>query len=569
MTGSRTTDPSRAARLRRRPVVGRDRRGTRSRSTASGPDRGHVHRRARSTARGTLENVVGVRPGTEIGSIVIVAPRDALGSPATACAVGHRHADRARARPRGRDAQRTRRARLDQRQRRGPPAPSGWPPALAGPVDAVVVLGDLAGAHVHAADRHPVVHAPDRRAAGAAQHARLGAGGTAAPDAGFTGLGGQFAHLAFPFTPGSRPRSAPRGIPAVLLSLSGERGPSADATVDRHRRSSPRSAAPCSTTISALDSGQTLPAPSAYVLLDGKVVPGWAISPVRAVADRAGAADHDRRRRPGPAARAHPSGARSPWCSPRRSRSCCASAMVLLARLIGLIPAAPPGPCRGGRGAAGQWGRSASHRDGARPRRRVGRRAGAGAAAADAHAHVTASSGGAGSDGALAGAARGDVLVTLRRSGSTTRSRRCCWCRRCTCGCGRSARTCACRCRCAGADRARDRPGGAAGRGYYAIELGYGPIGVVWEAVAAARRAWRSSSLAALEWSVVLGCLVSAVTLSLLAARGRASCPSRSPSRSGHLRRPGLARRHQIRVAPLTLRRAYETAPLPAPSRRS
>ena len=32
------------------------------------------------------------------------------------------------------------------------------------------------------------------------------------------------------------------------------------------------------TTISALDSGRTLPPPSAYVLLGGKVVPGWAIS---------------------------------------------------------------------------------------------------------------------------------------------------------------------------------------------------------------------------------------------------------------------------------------------------
>src|SRR6185437_8199810 len=35
-----------------------------------------------------LENVVGMRPGTESGSIVIVAPRDALGSPAEASLSG-------------------------------------------------------------------------------------------------------------------------------------------------------------------------------------------------------------------------------------------------------------------------------------------------------------------------------------------------------------------------------------------------------------------------------------------------------------------------------------------------
>jgi hypothetical protein len=54
---------------------------------------------------------------------------------------------------------------------------------------------------------------------------------------------------------------------------------------------------------------------------------------------------------------------------------------------------------------------------------------------------------------------------------------------------------------------------------YYANELGYGPVNVVWEMVLLL--AGHGVSLAsALEWSVVLGCLLSAAALSVLAARG-------------------------------------------------
>jgi hypothetical protein len=54
---------------------------------------------------------------------------------------------------------------------------------------------------------------------------------------------------------------------------------------------------------------------------------------------------------------------------------------------------------------------------------------------------------------------------------------------------------------------------------YYANELGYGPGGVIWE-MTLLLAGHGVSIIAALEWSVVLGCLVSAATLSVLAARG-------------------------------------------------
>jgi hypothetical protein len=61
--------------------------------------------------------------------------------------------------------------------------------------------------------------------------------------------------------------------------------------------------------------------------------------------------------------------------------------------------------------------------------------------------------------------------------------------------------------------------------GYYANELGYGPINVVWEMVLLLA-GHGVSIAAAIEWSVVLGCLVSALTLSLLATKGLRVLPT-------------------------------------------
>jgi hypothetical protein len=61
--------------------------------------------------------------------------------------------------------------------------------------------------------------------------------------------------------------------------------------------------------------------------------------------------------------------------------------------------------------------------------------------------------------------------------------------------------------------------------GYYANELGYGPVAAIWEMVLLLA-GHGVSLVAALEWSVVLGCLLSAATLSLLAARGSRKVPT-------------------------------------------
>jgi hypothetical protein len=92
-----------------------------------------------------------------------------------------------------------------------------------------------------------------------------------------TGVAGQFAHLAFPFTVSEQGPFGARGIPAVLLSLSGERGPAPASPVGNQGLVTSVGRAVLET-ISALDSGPTVPAATPYLLLDGKVVPGWALS---------------------------------------------------------------------------------------------------------------------------------------------------------------------------------------------------------------------------------------------------------------------------------------------------
>jgi hypothetical protein len=61
--------------------------------------------------------------------------------------------------------------------------------------------------------------------------------------------------------------------------------------------------------------------------------------------------------------------------------------------------------------------------------------------------------------------------------------------------------------------------------GYYANELGYSPLAVIWEMVLLLA-GHGVSIVAAVEWSVVLGCLLSAAALSVLAARGSRTVPT-------------------------------------------
>jgi hypothetical protein len=223
----------------------------------------------------TLVNVTAIRPGISTGTILVVAHRDALGSPATAELSGT-----ATLIELARDlAGETLNHTVVLASTSGSAGTAGairLASTVGGRIDAVIVLGDLATAHV----REPIIVpwsdgqrvAPPllRNTVAAALGAQTGL------RAGGTSIAGQFVHLAFPLTISEQGPFGARGEPAVLLSLSGERGPAADAAIQGTAQITAMGRTVLQT-ISALDNGATVPPPSTYMLLSGKVVPGWAI----------------------------------------------------------------------------------------------------------------------------------------------------------------------------------------------------------------------------------------------------------------------------------------------------
>jgi len=213
------------------------------------------------------------------------------------------------------------------------------------PVDAVIVLGDMAGTDV----RTPIVVpwsdstlvAPPLLRNTVAQALQQQTGLAAGDES----LGGQFLHLAFPLAASEQRPFAASGEPAVLLSASGSRVPAAEEKTSQGQISGFGRAV--LQTVSALEAGGTVPAPSSYLRWQGKLIPEWAVRllvlalivPVL-VATVDGVA---RARR-----RGHRVGRWVLWVL----SACIPFALAVLAvvglRLVGLINIAPPGPIGGG-----------------------------------------------------------------------------------------------------------------------------------------------------------------------------------------------------------------------------
>lgn len=154
---------------------------------------------------------------------------------------------------------------------------------LPGPVDAVLVLGDLASRQV----RKPWVVAWSsdpgaaplrlRRTVEAAVREESG------QDAGGTRARGQWARLAFGTTLSEQGAFGAAGLPAVLLSATGERPPAADAPVSTKRLGTFGRAA--LRTIFALDNGPTIAGgPERVLITQRKILPFWAVSALVAAA---------------------------------------------------------------------------------------------------------------------------------------------------------------------------------------------------------------------------------------------------------------------------------------------
>lgn len=216
--------------------------------------------------------------------------------------------------------------------------------SLPQPVDAVIVLGDMAGTMV----RTPIVVpwsdstlvAPtllrNTVATALQQQTTLSVGDES--------LGGQFLHLAFPLAASEQRPFADSGEPAVLISTSGSRVPAVDEKTSQYQVAGFGRAVLQS--VSALEAGPSVPAPSSYLRWSGKLIPAWAVRllvlalmiPVL-VATVDGIA---RARR-----RGHRVARWTLWVLAWSVPFVLAVLVVLALRLTGAIDIAPPGPVDG------------------------------------------------------------------------------------------------------------------------------------------------------------------------------------------------------------------------------
>jgi hypothetical protein len=292
----------------------------------------------------TLQNVVGIRAGQQDGSIVVVADRSALGSPAvaslSATAVMLELANVLS----GETLQHT----VVLASTSGSAGSAGalrLASTLQRPVDAAVVLGNLGGTAV----RQPVVVPWSNSQQVAPPELRNTIGAMLTTQAGLqpgsTGLIGQLAHLAFPMVATGQGPFGGAGVPAVLLSLSGERPPAANEPTTQARITA--MGRTVLQTVSALDAAPAVAAPSTYLGFSGKTVPAWAVRllalaliiPVL-VATIDGLA---RARR-----RGHPILRWVGWVLAAALPFALCVLIILLARAVGVIGAAPPTPIAGG-----------------------------------------------------------------------------------------------------------------------------------------------------------------------------------------------------------------------------
>ena len=147
--------------------------------------------------------------------------------------------------------------------------------SLPGPIDAVVVLGDLIAAH----HRAPLIVPWSRGQTRAAPALRNTLAASLTAQAGLRaaqpGLGGQLMHLAFPMSLGEQAPLNRAGIPAVLLTLSGEQAP--DATEPTNPGQMGPLGRAVLQSVNALNGGSDVARPSGYLIFSGKLIPTWAI----------------------------------------------------------------------------------------------------------------------------------------------------------------------------------------------------------------------------------------------------------------------------------------------------
>ena len=189
------------------------------------------------TVRGKtpLETVVGVRPGLSSRRIVVMAHRDSLGKPALAELSGTAALLEMARLFKVRELSSTLVLVSTSGGSAGAAGARAFAEDAVGPVDAAIVLGDVAGRRIRKPWIVPWSNGEDaaptaiRRTLESAVLREIGvqAGGSRAI--------GQWARRALPLTVSEQGEAARAGLPAVLLQASGERGPAPRARVSENR----------------------------------------------------------------------------------------------------------------------------------------------------------------------------------------------------------------------------------------------------------------------------------------------------------------------------------------------
>jgi len=291
----------------------------------------------------TIETLTGTLAGTNPGSVVVVAPRDSVrdNSPAelsgTAVLLEL-------ARDLGAQTQQRTVILASTSARIGAAGAAELARTLPGPIDAVILLGDMAGTQIRSPIVVPwsdsqLVAPPLLRntvASAISEQANI--------DPTDESVGGQFLHLAFPLAAGEQRPFADNGEPAVLVSTSGPRVPAAnEPTSPAEIMGFGRSVLEA---IAALEAGPNMPGPSSYLSWHGEILPAWAIRLlVLALIAPVLLATVDG------LARARRRGYRVArwvaWVLSACVPFALAALAVVVLRLVGAIDAAPPGPVGG------------------------------------------------------------------------------------------------------------------------------------------------------------------------------------------------------------------------------
>ena len=229
-----------------------------------------------------LRMVIAQRPGTIDERIVVVAHRDAAGERAEAELSGTAALlELTRIFGAPRQARHTLTLVSTSGGSGGAAGARELASTLGGPVGAVLVLGDLASRNVRAPLVTPWSNdfgaSPQRLRATVQEAVRVETGSGSGPPRALS----QFARFAMPVTYGEQGALLADGLPAVLLSINGDKPPDAAAPISRDRLEAFGRAA--LRTVTALDAApETRPivpeASNRDLLTSRKVVPLWAIS---------------------------------------------------------------------------------------------------------------------------------------------------------------------------------------------------------------------------------------------------------------------------------------------------